>query len=146
MEEDIKMLEEFINNYKLVQEKYKDDEIQAEIERSCYFEEVPAQALENLLTRYKEIQLTDKEKEVVEAYRNLVKNTGETGGWVVCDPKQIWSNYFIPKQIVKDKIEEYDKQRIKMEKDDIGVGFTLGKEWSDLKAKIEVLQELLREE
>lgn len=48
--------------------------------------------------------------------------------------------------LVKEKIEEYDKQRIKMEKDDIGVGFTLGKEWSDLKAKIEVLQELLREE
>ena len=53
------------------------------------------------------------------------------------------SNYVIPKQIVKDKIEEYDKQRIKMEKDDIGVGFTLGKEWSDLKAKIEALQDLL---
>jgi hypothetical protein len=30
-----------------------------------------------------------------------------------------------------------------MEEDDIGVGFTLGKEWSDLKAKIQVLQELL---
>ena len=53
---------------------------------------------------------------------------------------------YIPKSKVKEKIEEYDKQRIKMEKDDIGVGFTLGKEWSDLKAKIEVLQELLREE
>ena len=49
----------------------------------------------------------------------------------------------IPVQKIKDKIEEYDKQRIKMEKDDIGVGFTLGKEWSDLKAKIEALQELL---
>lgn len=56
------------------------------------------------------------------------------------------SNYVIPKQIVKDKIEEYDKQRIKMEKDDIGVGFTLGKEWSDLKAKIEALQDLLEKE
>ena len=55
-------------------------------------------------------------------------------------------NYVIKKQKVKDKIEEYDKQRIKMEKDDIGVGFTLGKEWSDLKAKIEALQDLLREE
>ena len=30
-------------------------------------------SLHNLLTRYKETQLTDKEKEVVEAYRNLVK-------------------------------------------------------------------------
>ena len=49
-------------------------------------------------------------------------------------------------QKVKDKIEKYDKQRIKMEKDDIGVGFTIGKEWSDLKAKIESLQELLEKE
>jgi hypothetical protein len=29
----IEILEEFIKNYKEVQEKYKDDEIQAEIER-----------------------------------------------------------------------------------------------------------------
>ena len=60
--------------------------------------------------------------------------------------EQIIYESYISKQIIKDKIEEYDKQRIKMEKDDIGVWFTLGKEWSDLKAKIEVLQELLREE
>ena len=140
MEEDIKMLEEFINNYKLVQEKYKDDEIQAEIERSCYFEEVPAQALENLLTRYKEIQLTDKEKEVVEAYRNLVKNTGETGGWVVCDPKQIWSNYFIPKSKVIEKIEEL-KGTEELLSDEQGY-------WggSDLLEQIKVLQELLEKE
>lgn len=56
MEEDIKVLEEFINNYKLIQEKYKDDEIQAEIERSCYFEEVPAKAIENLIKGYKELE------------------------------------------------------------------------------------------
>jgi hypothetical protein len=63
-----------------------------------------------------------------------------------CEYKHYKQFDSIPKSKVKDKIEEYDKQRIKMEKDDIGVGFTLGKEWSDLKAKIEVLQELLREE
>ena len=54
MKEEIKILEEFINNYKMVQEKYKDDEIQAEIERSCYFEEVPASAIESLLKAYKQ--------------------------------------------------------------------------------------------
>ena len=53
IDEDIKIIEEFIRNYKEVQEKYKDDEIQAEIERSCYFEEVPAKAIENLLSRLK---------------------------------------------------------------------------------------------
>lgn len=56
MEEDIKILEEFIDNYKEVQEKYKDDEIQAEIERSCYFEEIPATAIENLIARNKELE------------------------------------------------------------------------------------------
>lgn len=30
-----------------------------------------------------------------------------------------------------------------MEKDDVGVGFTLDNKWSDLKAKIQVLEELL---
>lgn len=47
---------------------------------------------------------------------------------------------------IKVKIEEYEKQIEKMEKDDIGVGFTLGKEWSDLKAKIEFGQSLLEKE
>lgn len=52
---------------------------------------------------------------------------------------------FIPKSKIREKIEEYDKQRSKMEKDDNGVGFTLGNEWSDLKAKIQVLQDLLED-
>ena len=51
----------------------------------------------------------------------------------------------IPKSKIKEKIEELDKQRIKMEKEDNGVGFTLGNDWSDLKAKIQVLQELMEE-
>lgn len=56
MEEDIKILEDFINNYKSLQDKYKDDEIQAEIERSCYFEEVPAHAIEHLLKHTKKMK------------------------------------------------------------------------------------------
>ena len=52
----IEILEEFIEHYKEVQEKYKDDEIQAEIERSCYFEEVPAEAIENLIKENKELK------------------------------------------------------------------------------------------
>lgn len=47
---------------------------------------------------------------------------------------------------IRDKIEEYQKQITKMEEDDIGIGFTLGKEWSDLKAKVNILKELLEEE
>lgn len=53
-DKDTEIVEEFIRNYKEVQEKYKDDEIQAEIERSCYFEEVPAIQIEKLLQAYKQ--------------------------------------------------------------------------------------------
>lgn len=60
-DKDIKILEEFISNYKDIQEKYKDDEIQAEIERSCYFEEVPAIQIENLLQAYKQDEKVIKE-------------------------------------------------------------------------------------
>lgn len=84
------------------------------------------QAIENLLTRYKEM------KENIGKEHTLGYSQG------VYDCSEAW------KETIKEKIEEYEKQRIKMEKDDVGVGFTLGKEWSDLKAKIEVLQELLR--
>jgi len=62
MMNNIEILEEFIKHYKEVQEKYKDDEIQAEIERSCYFEEVPAEAIENLIKENKEL------KEKIEEY------------------------------------------------------------------------------
>ena len=57
-----KILEEFISNYKDIQEKYKDDEIQAEIERSCYFEEVPAIQIEKLLRAYKNIKIQLQEQ------------------------------------------------------------------------------------
>lgn len=56
------------------------------------------------------------------------------------------TNDFISKNKIKAKIEEYKKQIAKMEKDDVGIGFTLGKEWSDLKAKIEFGQSLLEKE
>ena len=128
MEEDIKILEDLKNkiNFNRNESKY---------ENSTY-----RNALENLLTKYKEIQLTDKEKEVVEAYRNLVKITGATGGWVVCNPKQMWSNYFIPKSKVIEKIEELKK---KVEELTDEKGYWGG---SDLLEQIKVLQVLLEKE
>lgn len=124
MEEDIKILEEFKKNgYSMLYMKYGDRHTtNLKLER----------ALENLLTRYKEqteriIYLVNERKKLEE----LLYMSNEN---------------YIEKSKIKEKIEEYNKRRIKMEKDDIGIGFTLGKEWSDLKAKIEVLQELLEEE
>ena len=125
MEEDIKNIEEIINLSK--------EEIESNNENvSAILDLEDLKSLHNLLTRYKETQLTDKEKEVVEAYRNLVKITGETGGWVVCDPKQMWSDYFIPKSKIKEKIEELKEIADEDNMDEF--------------IKIRVLQELLEEE
>lgn len=138
MEEDLKNLQEIIS---LSEEEIKnnDENITAILDLE------DLKSLQNLLTRYKQEQLTDKEKEVVEAYRNLVKHTG-SDSWVVCDPMQMWSNYFIPKSKVKEKMEELDK-RIK--------SVTTKDEYKNLKIYTckdfnefitSVLQEFLREE
>lgn len=115
------------------------------------------EAIEELLKAYKELkeieeshrkengelrekvnQLEEENKTLNERNQYLVKYRAKL-------EKELYESNenYIPVSLVKDKIEEYDKQRIKMEKDDIGVGFTLGKEWSDLKAKVQVLQQLL---
>jgi hypothetical protein len=117
MEEDIKILEEFINNYKAVQEKYKDDEIQAEIERSCYFEEVPAQAIENLIKGYK-----------IEKLRNTLDEQSL---------KEALENY-ISKSKAKEKIEELKKELTnEITKND---GFAEYREYA-----IDILEELMED-
>lgn len=100
-------------------------------------------SFDNILSDYKRVLKENEELKKENEYNKLLL---ELNNNFTIDKKT--GNYkwnVIEIQKIKDKIEEYDKQRIKMEKDDIGVGFTLGKEWSDLKAKIEVLQELLEE-
>lgn len=92
---DIEILEEFIKRYKEVQEKYKDDKIQAEIERSCYFEEVPAQAIENLIQRNKELE---------EKYKFLIQNNLDDKYEEVLEKvfKKYIDKDFIPKSKIKE--------------------------------------------
>ena len=134
--EDMKILEERVTTLKRHIKNYEESDCKTNVYQQLVKE---CRALENLLTRYK--QLEEENKELVRQY--------EYQGAKMINEYMSFKNVkklFIPKSKVKEKIEEYDKQRIKMEKDDIGIGFTLGKEWSDLKAKIEALQELLRGE
>lgn len=55
----LKELQDFINEYDRVQELCKRNPIQAEIERSCYFEEVPADAIKWALREIKRLQIYD---------------------------------------------------------------------------------------
>lgn len=99
--EDLEFLENMVKEYKqfgdLDNPDYEDTE-------RIY------KAIQNLIARYKETQLNDKEKEVVEAYRNLVKQSGKDTGWVVCDPKQMWSDYFVPKIKLLELREKLQKE------------------------------------
>ena len=129
LKEDIEIIEEMIEEYC----SCSVDEEGFDMRVDIAFMKKECKALENLLIRYKQLEEENKSKQ--KAYDDCY-----------CEYKHYKQFDSIPKSKVKEKIEEYDKQRIKMEKDDIGVGFTLGKEWSDLKAKIESLQELLEKE
>lgn len=90
-----------------------------------------------------EMRILDTVLNYIEELEEKIKVCTDTGAKLI-DTKFIKNNY-IPKQKIRDKIEELEKQRIKMERDDIGVGFTLGENWSNLKNKIKVLKELLEE-
>ena len=107
--EDIKVLEEFINNYKEIQDKYKDDEIQAEIERSCYFEEVPAQAIENLIARNKELEEKNKklEKFFIKYFDDIDKEFNGLLNHKFID--------YIPKSKVKELQDKYKNKIEKLE-------------------------------
>ena len=130
----IEILEKFIKHYKEVQEKYKDDEIQAEIERSCYFEEVPAEAIENLIQENKELK---EELEICETDLDemTISNEHKKKEWV----NKLVLNSYIPKSKVKEKIEELDKRKRKSQIEYSTIDELI------FDKKIEVLQELLEE-
>ena len=146
VEEDIAKVNTYIE---LVLEKdyCNCNELNTILGKHCDGSKNVAYAMQHILSDYKRV--LKENKELQEDRNKFKKALGKRITYCNELEKDLFencSNYVIPKQIVKDKIEEYDKQRIKMEKDDIGVGFTLGKEWSDLKAKIEALQDLLEKE
>jgi len=165
MKEDIKEIEIIITTIRTILQK----EIKDTTEDVYKIDGRQFRAIENLLTSYKELEVKNEEwqrayQEEKEKQFKLLRENEElekenekltyARNWYFehftareLTPEQldkILRFDYIPTSLVEKKIEEYEKKRIKMEKDDVGVGFTLGKEWSDLKAKIEVLQELLR--
>ena len=130
MEEDIKILEDFIKYFEAeaVSTKYRRN-------ISITVGEDDIQAIENLIKGYRELEKRNKQCIKVLHEKDIYYQNA----------REFIQDNSIPKSKIKEKIEELDKQRMKMEKDDIGIGFTLGNEWSDLKPKIQVLQELMED-
>ena len=116
MEEDIKILEEFLDLART--RDYKGnltgsfDEFELEVEEKEY------KAIENLLTRYKQLEEENKELKHItnnyNAYQQKSDNPNST--IIIADEKWFINGYFkenfIPKSKVKEKIEELKKRNL----------------------------------
>ena len=136
MEEDIKILEELISEYKNnVWNEYP-----------YKFNKEIIYTLENLLTRYKQLEEENKELKHITQNYNVYQQKSDNPNTtiIIADEKWFINGYFkenfIPKSKVKEKIEEL-KEKTAMQ------GLFIDSETiCRVDAKIQVLQELLREE
>ena len=80
----------------------------------------------------------------IRAIENLIKGYKEQQEKIDILENEILYKTIPTEKVIK-KIEETNKEIKQIEQDDIGVGFTLGKRWSDLKAKVEGWKELLQD-
>ena len=120
MEEDLETLEDLKNIFvHLKNYGWVND-----IKRDVVADKV-IKAIENLIARNKELEELLEEKTIRVGFEN--------------------KEDYIPKSKVREKIKETNKEIKQMEQDDIGIGFTLGNRWSDLKAKVKGWEELLQE-
>lgn len=53
--------------------------------------------------------LNDKEKEIIETYRRLVKETGKDD-WIICNPATIWTDYFVNKDELKELLTAIENE------------------------------------
>lgn len=159
-DEDIKILENYIYNKKDTMKEQLVQAIENLLKENKELEKTITRKMNNnkklarkyLSERYKnkQLELDEKEKEVVEAYRNIKKITG-SDSWIVCNPETMWSEYFVPVAKIKEKIKEMEKvkdnlidtsteaiQEKNIEKFDL-----FNKSVNDISRQIEALQELL---
>lgn len=120
MEEDIKIIEEMIEVYR----SCSVDEEGFDMKVDIGFMKKECEALENLLTRYKQLE------EENENLKNDLQHDGLAHKYLTLKATSI------PKSKVKEKIEEYKKN----------IDIAQGEELLMLDSKVDVLEELLREE
>lgn len=137
MEEEIKRIEHLI-------ERCNQCKLNACITCDICWSEV--QALENLLTRYKEIEADNKRLKDKETEKFLKILDDTSKATLVQETIKLRTQVkdSIPKSKVKEKIEELERD---LERDRICIDFVIEHTKDiELKAKIEVLQELLERE
>lgn len=56
-------------------------------------------------------ELSQEEKEIIKAYRRLVKETNSKN-WIICNPEMMWSTYFVPISVIENEIEELSAMKL----------------------------------
>lgn len=146
----IEKLDKELNTLKEIEQQHKTDngllrqELDMQIEHNKELEATLKQTQDSWFEdtqKLEQLKLNDKEKEIIESYRNLVKETGVDTGWVVCNPSIMWSKYFVSRDKIKEKIKELD-ELIKEAKDELG---TASKEFTIYVYQKNILKQLLEE-
>ena len=81
-------------------------------------------------------ELSQEEKEIIKAYRRLVKETNSKS-WIICNPEMMWSTYFVPISVIEKKIKTLDGALDYVDIAEYSI--------STITDQIDVLQELLDE-
>ena len=88
-------------------------------------------------------ELSQEEKEIIKAYRRLVKETNSKN-WIICNPEMMWSTYFVSISLIEKKIEEYN-DILEYAETEEGLAEIKDFEYDEAKYGKKILQELLDE-
>ena len=126
MEEDIKILEEFIEAYKIAEEVLDGDVIQS---------------IDNLVTRYKQLEEENTQlKTITQEYNSYLQDSNCDTKIIIADSEYFANGFFkenfIPKSKVKEKIEELKEDEEFYREHD---------RMYEFESKIKLLQELLED-
>ena len=98
-----------INNLKEIEQLHQEENGKLRVELEKY--KLLNANIEKANEIIKSNKLNEKEREIIETYRKLIEETGRND-WIICNPKTMWSNYFVRKDKIQEKIEEYEGLKI----------------------------------
>jgi hypothetical protein len=105
----VEVLEKELNNLKEIEQSHQEENGKLRVELEKY--KLLNANIEKANKIIKSNKLNEKEREIIETYRKLIEETGRND-WIICNPKTMWSNYFVRKDKIQEKIEEYEGLKI----------------------------------
>ena len=100
----IERLEKELDNIKEIEKSHQKENGKLRVELEKY--KLLNANIEKANEIIKSNKLNEKEREIIETYRKLIEETGRND-WIICNPKTMWSNYFVKKDKIKEMKEFY---------------------------------------